>query len=145
MLRGHFSSSGRPYVDISIDMPDLGIDGIEIPFAVDTGAERTLIGHSVAFHLSASYGIDLAGLPTGRRSLGVGGLASTRQTRVIMRIGRLRIDRDISILEPIPGRIVGLPSLLGLDILSHFALFMEDRTNRVLLLEPAEADVLQIA
>ena len=61
-----------------------------------------------------------------------------------MTIGNLHIDRDIPVIEPIPGRLVGLPSLLGLDILSHFALFVEDRTNRVLLLEPAEADALPI-
>lgn len=33
-----------------------------------------------------------------------------------------------------------MPSVLGRDILSRFALFMEERTQRVLLLEPDEAD-----
>ena len=145
MIRGYFSSSGRPYVNISTNMPDLGIYGMNVSFAVDTGSDRTVIGHRDSISLSGYYGIDLAELPTGGQSLGVGGLASTRQTRVSMTIGSLRIDRDILVLEPILGRIVGLPSLLGLDILSHFALFMEDRTSRVLLLEPAEADALQIA
>ena len=145
MIRGYFSPSGRPYVDLLVSMPDLDIDEMEIPFAVDTGADRTLIGHWDAIRLSGRYGIDLTRLPAGRRSLGIGGLISTRQTRVSMTIGSFHIDRDIPVIEPIPGRIVGLPSLLGLDILSHFALFMEERTNRVLLLEPAEADSLQVA
>ena len=144
MIRGYFSSSKRPYVNISINMPDLDIFGVDVRFAIDTGADRTFIGHRDALSLSGRYGIDLTRLPTGRRSLGIGGLSSTRQTRVTMRIGSLNVDQDIPILEPMPGRIVGLPSLLGLDILSHFALFIEDRTNRVLLLEPAEADALQI-
>jgi len=37
-----------------------------------------------------------------------------------------------------------IPSLLGRDILSHFALFVEERTNRVLLLEAHEADALPL-
>ncbi len=144
MITGYFRS-GRPYIDISVIMPNLGMVEMDISFVVDTGADRTLIGNRDALLLSTSHGIDLAELPTGRQSLGIGGLTSTRQTRVSMRIGGLHIDRDIPILEPVPGRIVGLPSLLGRDILSHFALFMEDRTNRVLLLEPDEADSLRIA
>ena len=144
MIEGYFRS-GRPYIDMSVTMPNLGIVEIDISFAVDTGADRTLIGNRDALLLSASHGVDLARLPTGRRSLGIGGLTSTRQTRVSMTAGSLHIERDIPVIEPVPGRIVGLPSLLGLDILSHFALFIEDRTNRVLLLEPAEADSLQVA
>ncbi|MCY4652155.1 MAG: aspartyl protease family protein [Dehalococcoidia bacterium] len=144
MIEGYFRS-GRPYIDISVSMPNLGMVEMDISFAVDTGADRTLIGNRDALLLSASHGIDLSRLPTGRRSLGIGGLTSTRQTRVSMSIGSLHVDRDIPIFEPIPGRIVGLPSLLGLDILSHFALYMEERTNRVLLLERHEADSLQVA
>jgi len=37
-----------------------------------------------------------------------------------------------------------MPSLLGRDVLAHFALFFEQRTGRVLLLEPAEADALDL-
>ena len=144
MIEGYFRS-GRPYIDIAITMPDLGIVEMKIHFAIDTGADRTVIGNRDALLLSASHGVDLSGLPTGRRSLGIGGLTSTRQTRISMTIGSLHLDRDFPILEPIPGRIVGLPSLLGLDILSHFALLMEERANRVLLLEPVEADSLRIA
>ncbi|MXX52701.1 MAG: hypothetical protein F4Z35_01735 [Dehalococcoidia bacterium] len=132
-------------MNISINMPDLGIYGMNVSFAVDTGASRTIIGHRDALSLSGAHGVDLAKLPTGRQSLGIGGLASLRQTRVSMRIGSFNVDQDIPILEPIPGRIVGLPSLLGRDILSHFALLMEERTSRVLLLEPAEADSLRVA
>ena len=145
MIRGYFNSSRRPCVNISINMPDLGIYGMNVSFAVDTGASRTIIGHRDALSLSGAHGVDLAKLPTGRQSLGIGGLASLRQTRVSMRIGSFNVDQDIPILEPIPGRIVGLPSLLGRDILSHFALLMEERTSRVLLLEPAEADSLRVA
>ncbi len=145
MIRGYFSPSGRPYVDALVSMPDLSIVEMEIPFAIDTGSDRTQIGHRAATKMIGTYGVDMESLTAGRQSLGVGGLASTRQTRVVMRLGSLDIDQDIPILKPTPGRIVGLPSLLWLDILSRFALFMEKRTNRVTLLEPSEADSARFA
>ena len=37
-----------------------------------------------------------------------------------------------------------IPSLLGRDVLSQFALFFEERTDRVLLLTPEEADLLNL-
>lgn len=37
-----------------------------------------------------------------------------------------------------------IPSLLGRDVLARFALFFEERTGRVLLLEPSEADALEL-
>ena len=48
----------------------------------------------------------------------------------------------MEILEPPPDARLAIPSLLGRDILSNFALFIEERTDKVLLLEPAEADAL---
>ena len=50
----------------------------------------------------------------------------------------------LTILDPPPGPMPSIPSLLGRDILSHFALFLEERTNRVLLLEAHEADALPL-
>ena len=47
-------------------------------------------------------------------------------------------------LEP-TAPISPIPSLLGRDILTHFALFLEERTSGVLLLEPAEADALNLS
>ncbi len=37
-----------------------------------------------------------------------------------------------------------IPSLLGRDILAHFALFVEERSQRVILLEPHEAAALPL-
>jgi hypothetical protein len=37
-----------------------------------------------------------------------------------------------------------IPSLLGRDLLARFAVFLEERTNRVLLLDPQEADALTL-
>jgi hypothetical protein len=61
-----------------------------------------------------------------------------------LNIGPFSIPLTLTILEPILNRILSIPSLLGGDVLSHFALFMEERTGRVLLLEPHEANALDI-
>ena len=45
----------------------------------------------------------------------------------------------VSALLEVPSRI---PSLLGRDLLSYFALFIEERSHRVLLREPDEADAV---
>ena len=45
---------------------------------------------------------------------------------------------------PVPETPHPIPSLLGRDVLSHFALFLEERTGRVLLLEPHEAAALPL-
>jgi len=37
-----------------------------------------------------------------------------------------------------------IPSLLGRDVLAHFALFFEESTGRVLLLDPGEAQRLAL-
>lgn len=52
----------------------------------------------------------------------------------------------LTVLEPpredVP--ISTIPSLLGRDVLANFALFMEERTGRVLLLTPKEADAIAL-
>ena len=48
---------------------------------------------------------------------------------------------SITIIDAIPGPN-SMPSLLGRDILDDFALFMERRTQRVLLLDAGEAESL---
>ncbi|MBI4504935.1 MAG: hypothetical protein HY691_05315 [Chloroflexi bacterium] len=43
-----------------------------------------------------------------------------------------------------PGPTLPIPSLLGRDILAYFALFLEELTDRVLLLDPSEVDTLAL-
>src|SRR5919202_16117 len=57
---------------------------------------------------------------------------------------------DRTVLAPLDAMRLGidvgrLPSVLGRDVLSNFALFFEVRTQRVLLLEPAEAAQIHLA
>jgi hypothetical protein len=85
-------------------------------------------------------------LSPGPPSVGVGGLTRTFYAEAIITLDHLTYGHTIRILAP-GGRLQQatlsrIPSLLGRDILAHFALFMEERTNRVLLLEPQEVDGL---
>ena len=89
--------------------------------------------------------MDAGNLEEGIPSQGIGGIVSTREVQATLQLEDFSTDLKIDILEPVPGQQPSVPSLLGRDILSHFALFMEDRTSSVLLLEPHEADALRIA
>ena len=149
MIQGYFRSTGsvkRPYVNGSIHLPDMGIAGIDVRFLIDTGADRTLLGHSDARRMSRVYGVDLTQLRTGLPFQGIGGLSTKRyMVQAVLEFDVFLTNLDLAILEPVPGQPSSIPSLLGRDVLAHFALFMEERTNRILFLEPAEADRLALS
>lgn len=149
MIRGYFRPAGpanpSPYVDGAVSIPSFGVIGMNIRFLIDTGSDRTLIGDIDADRMVRHYNIDTGNLEEGVPSRGIGGIVSTREVQVTLQLEDFSTNLTIDILEPIPGQQPSVPSLLGRDILSHFALFMEERANRVLLLEPNEADSLQIA
>ena len=79
----------------------------------------------------------------GTRSTGIGGTTPTRVVEAVLNLETAALPLTLTTLEP-PAPISPIPSLLGRDILAHFALFLEERTSRVLLLEPAEADALKL-
>lgn len=84
--------------------------GGDVTFLIDTGADSTLLAPADVLALK----LDLGRARNGPETTGVGGTMGTVLSRI--------------------------PSLLGRDILSQFALFFEERTRRVLLLEPDEAE-----
>lgn len=145
MIRGYFlpTSPEEPPPGL-IDIPEAGVVRMEVRFLIDTGSDRTLIGDIDADRMARHYNIDAGNLEEGIPSQGIGGIVSTREVQATLQLEDFSTELNIDILEPIPGQQPSVPSLLGRDILSHFALFMEDRTSRVLLLEPHEADALQI-
>ena len=149
MIRGYFlptSPEGPPpYVIGLIDIPEVGVVRMEVRFLIDTGSDRTLIGDIDADRMARHYNMDAGNLEEGIPSQGIGGIVSTREVQATLQLEDFSTELNIDILEPIPGQQPSVPSLLGRDILSHFALFMEDRTSSVLLLEPTEADALRIA
>ena len=148
MIRGYFQSSDaetpRPYVLAFLYIPEVAVAGMETRFLIDTGAGRSFIGDGDAARMFGDYGVDPAKLPEGTPSEGIGGVTETRTVAATLHFQNFptAIDLDINILEPSNESPHEIPSLLGRDILSHFALFVEERTRKVLLLEPDEADEL---
>ena len=127
-----------------VSLPAIGVGRIRVRFLIDTGADHTSLGHNEVFRLVGEYGIDLTQLRAGRQIRGIGGVTRTRVAQAVLEFGDFSTDLQIAMLEPTPGQPTGIPSLLGRDVLSHFALFMEERTDRVLLLEPHESNRLEL-
>ena len=148
MITGYFRSSfgiGRPYVDVGLTF--VGSDArrrLVASFLVDTGADRTILGSADSRRLRTAHRIALEDLPLGQPSAGVGGVMATRLMRVVLSINGFAIEHSLVILDPQSERIPRVPSLLGRDIMAHFALVMEERTDTVLLLEPHEIDALSL-
>ena len=140
MIRGYFSTVGatrRPFLYCDIGFPGLpGVESTGIEFLVDTGADSTLLSPLDAENI----GLDLSKLESGRRSMGIGGETSTRV-----------IESDLTVQgysRPLTLRIPEVrqpvPSLLGRDFMSNLALFIEERTGRVLFFETGELASLGI-
>ncbi len=148
MIRGYFATAGtrrRPFVDAVFYFPAVNAT-LELRLLVDSGADRTICGTAHAHLLHTDLGIDLTALPRGQPSTGVGGQTATRIIEAVLTLDTLALPLTLTILDsPTAPGTLPVPSLLGRDIISHFALFLEERTNRVLLLEPNEADALNLA
>ena len=147
MIRGYFATQGtrrRPFIDAILQFPTLNSRSLDVKLLVDTGADRTLLSPRDARRLTRSFALDLTMLLTGMPSTGVGGQSNTRTLETVCLLDTFSLPTLLTILDPPPGPMPSIPSLLGRDILSHFALFLEERTNRVLLLEAHEADALPL-
>ena len=147
MIRGFlkrrgYPNSPPPYVSGFVDMPTFGVFGMPVEFLIDTGADRSIIGSFDASRMVDEFGVDLSNLQDVRTAKGVGGFTETRSVAATLRIDDFSINLNLDILEPPPDTRFAIPSLLGRDVLSHFALFIEERTDKVVLLDPAEADAL---
>ena len=142
MLVGHFSGAGtrrRPFVSIDIQFPVLSNQRISVDLLVDTGADRTVLAPSDA----AKLDIHITTLPQGRPSIGIGGRRHIHTIDAVVILGTTEIHLPLAILAP-EASPLPLPSVLGRDILRYFALFLEERTDRVLLLDPEEAGTLPL-
>jgi hypothetical protein len=61
-----------------------------------------------------------------------------------MLLDPMSIAPEAVIVEPARRVIPSIPSLLGRDVLAHFALFVEERSDRVLPLDAQEAHALPL-
>ncbi len=146
MIRGYFGGvpgRRRPFVVAHLTIPTLALVGT-VHFLVDTGADSTVLAPRDATALR----IDVSRLPAGPLSIGVGGRTPTASAAASLTLDARTFTTTLRILAPTrreQHRALGtIPSLLGRDILRHFALFLEERTERLILLSPDEADQLSL-
>ena len=78
----------------------------------------------------------------------MGGTTATVYVQAVLTLGDRAYDLQLRILVPQTREqqqaLRHVPSLLGRDVLSRFALFLEERRRLVLLLEPHEPDELNL-
>ena len=142
MIRGYFQGpafGARAFVSATLTFPSLGNRSLPLALLIDTGADRTVLGPDDVLRLR----VDMANLPEGLLVGGVGGSTRTRAVDAVLHMDDYSLALVLTVFLPSP-RLLTMPSLLGRDVLSHFALVMEERTQRVLLLEPEEADRLAL-
>lgn len=143
MIRGYFTGPlgrKRPYIEAPVTIRETGTRR-DVAFLIDTGADRGLLSAQDA----TALGLDTLTLPQSR-SRGVGGSAGTHNVSATLRLGLrtfLVVFRVLAGSDAAQQRAPSaVPSLLGRDVLAHFGLYIEERRDLVLLLEPAEADAL---
>ena len=137
MIRGYFRPVGgrnRPFARCLVYFPGAPNARLIAPeFLIDTGADRSLLSPRDAI----GVGLDFSVLDSGPASRGVGGETPTLLVESMIYVAGYTIPLTLSIPEvqrPIP-------SVLGRDFIANFALFMEERTGRVLLLDEAEVEM----
>jgi len=136
MFRGYFKSEGArraPYLSCNIGFPDAPhLVTASVDLLVDTGAETTILTRRVAENI----GLDLATLPDGGTSTGIGGTTATRAVRADISVE----DYSTTIWARVQESRHPIPSVLGRDFMANFALFIEERTGRVLFLDQTDVD-----
>ena len=141
MISGEFRRRNgqiSPYLTCHFEFPDVPrTRGINTDLLVDTGADRTTISRPIA----ESAGLSLAALPDGGISTGVGGMTASRQVRTQLSVQGYTTMLWLRILESRHS----IPPILGRDFMAGFALFMEERTRRVLFLDADEVAGLGLA
>lgn len=80
------------------------------------------------------FDFDIRLLDRGPSLAGIGGQVNTRTIDATLRQGSFWVTMPIPIIDELPGPN-SMPSILGRDVIDGFALFMERRTDRVLLLD----------
>jgi predicted aspartyl protease len=146
VIRGYLAGvpgRRRPVVVAEVEIPAQAVRG-SVRFLIDTGADSTILAPRDAFLL----GPDVSQLAPGLPAVGVGGRTPMTYTTATIKLDALEFAVELRELAPTDRSqravVSMLPSLLGRDVLWRFALFFEERRDRVYLLEPHEADALAL-
>ncbi len=138
MIRGYFSGSAnaqRPFVNCAIAFPERpNLGSVSVEFLVDTGADVTILSPLDVMDI----GLDVDSLELGPPSTGLGGSTPMRVVDAQLDVQ----DYSISLKLHIPEAQNPIPSLLGRDFISAFALFFQQRTKTLVLLDEAEVQSL---
>lgn len=150
MIRGYWwgpKELQRPYVDAVFRFPTLDNRTLPNRAILNTAAVMTTFAptSTIVRLLERIVGIRLADLPEGPTVPGPTGRRGTRLIQTDVTLGDFSKLIVAQIIEPRPDDLVmHLPPVLGWDILSNFTLVLDRRTNRVLLLDPQEAESLNL-
>ena len=111
----------------------------KVDFIVDTGADRTVLSAEIMEHLQ------LDGVEAEQQLSGVGGQAHTVTVATT-----IRFDYGVKLKAPFHGKFAAFTqyetlelSVLGRDILNHFALIVDRKTEIVCLLGPPHRYVVE--
>ena len=143
MISGYYQIDDNdiwcPYIDLDVDFPAPINARIRVSFVVDTGADRTLLSAQVTQELERRFDFDIRSLEPDISIGGVGGLVDTRRIDATLSQGRHWLNAPILIIDAVPGPNT-VTSLLGRDFIDDYALFLQRRSFRVLLLDDGEAE-----
>src|SRR5438067_203403 len=124
MIRGYIRADSlrrRPFVVGRVAIPSQRIAD-DVHFLVDTGADAVLLSPSDALFLR----VDLTQLPPGPPTTGVGGFTPTVHAEAALTLGPHTYNLTLRVLAPATAArraaLARIPSLLGRDILAHYAL-----------------------
>ena len=142
MIEGYFLADERncyryPYINVRLASTPEDRNSIEVPFVIDTGADRSLISPSDGQRLCRQLCIDMQSLQKGKSIGGIGGYVPTRLVQMTLFIGSYWTTMPLPIVDQLPGPY-DMPSLIGRDIIYDFALFMDHSADRLFLLRDAE-------
>ena len=131
MLRGRFGdTSGRPYIEGRLILPNLNIRG-DISFLVDTGSDVSRLHPNDGIRLNIDYG-QLGG---DAESVGTSGVSHDFIESAVIAFSepkRFLYAYNITLrIAPIDPEIMDLPSILGRDILDQWQMTYNPQKRRL--------------
>lgn len=132
MIHGFFVGE-NPNFEAIVTVPRLNSPSRRVDFAIDTGAEISIVQQRDAGALG--FSVDPNATVPQERHIGVGGRTNfVRETAIVSVTcadGTRRLYSVVFRVSVDSGESSRLPSLLGMDFISHFQLTVSYRESRV--------------